>query len=178
MEYRQFCMQMDRLRANYGEEYYREERVKQLWKKFGELEYVFFNTGITSLILNSKKPPLYPEFDKLFSKAEKETEKKADNSLHDEILFRQKMKIEEERHLKLRTKFLELFPGKTIDSYTCYWFSNVYGQAINNLKDYDLNFSVFSKSALFDLEESNWLPAVAVKIGIGKKNKMVFENDF
>jgi len=77
----------------------------------------------------------------------------------------------EDRRLgDLIPEFKKRFPGKNLQEYVKYWFVGVYGlSAYKSIGGHGLSLNTFNKSALFDLEESNWNAKEAIEIG---KNKI------
>ena len=71
-------------------------------------------------------------------------------------LIAQKAKLD-----KIRVKFFELFkednPDETLDRFIKTWFVSFYGEDLaKKLKNYGLNFRMWEKCALFDLEDAGF----------------------
>ena len=179
MKHEQFTRQIDRLSENYGEHHYRAERVKMFWKRYGDIEYSLFSTGVTSIILNKRVAPLMTDFDEMFftgqSKSQKVSNMERDTKEAEEMIFRKQHKQESDRGRKLEIEFAKRFPKRDIFSFTKYWFLGVFGSHLEKaMPKYGLTFRTFLKSALFDLDEANWIPIESIKIG--KQKKMRYFN--
>ena len=113
MKQEQFFRQIARLSENYGDHNYREERVKMFWRRYGDIEYSLFSTGVTSLILNKRVAPLMSDFDELFftgqSKSQRISDVERDTKEAEEMIFRKQHKQEEARCQKLQIEFSKRF---------------------------------------------------------------------
>lgn len=64
----QFGIEIDRLKQSFGERYYNAARAELLFKIINQVDVEFFSRWVDRMLVDSKHPPMGPEFREMYDK--------------------------------------------------------------------------------------------------------------